>query len=130
MTTTFFRKTALSLASFVWFAVPPVFASSATQQPDNTSANKNSQGTTTADQQKETPADRDLAKKIRQSIVSDKSLSTYAHNAKVIVRDGKVTLKGPVKSEDEKAALESKATALAGTGMVENDLTVKASSNP
>jgi hyperosmotically inducible periplasmic protein len=130
MTSTFFSKTALSLASFVWLAVPPVFASSARQQPDNTSANKNSQGTPTADQQKETPADRDLAKKIRQSIVSDKSLSTYAHNAKVIVRDGKVTLKGPVKSEEEKAALESKATALAGTGMVENDLTVKASSNP
>jgi hyperosmotically inducible periplasmic protein len=107
MTTKFFKKTGLSLAALSWLAVPPAaFASAATQQPDNTSANKNTQGAPTADQQKETPADRDLAKKIRQSIVSDKSLSTYAHNAKVIVRDGKVTLKGPVKSEDEKAALE------------------------
>jgi hyperosmotically inducible periplasmic protein len=129
MTTKFFKKTGLSLASLIWLAVPPAFASAATQQPDNTSANKNTQGAPTADQQKETPADRDLAKKIRQSIVSDKSLSTYAHNVKVIVRDGNVALRGPVKSEDEKAAVESKATALAGTGKVENDLTVKASSN-
>lgn len=127
MATKFFRKTGLSLASLIWLAVPAVFASALTQQPDNTSANKNSQGT--ADQQKETPADRDLAKKIRQSIVSDKFLSTYAHNVKVIVRDGNVTLKGPVKSEDEKATVESKAIALAGTGKAENDLTVKASSN-
>jgi hyperosmotically inducible periplasmic protein len=130
MTIKFFRKTGLGLASLIWLAVPPVFASLAMQQPDNTSANKNSQGTPTADQQKETPADRDLAKKIRQSIVSDKSLSTYAHNVKVIVRDGNVTLKGPVRSEDEKSAVESKATALAGTGKVENDLTVKVNSNP
>jgi hyperosmotically inducible periplasmic protein len=129
MATKFFRNAGLGLASLIWLAAPPVFASSATQQPDNTSANKNSQGTPAADQQKETPADRELAKKIRESVVNDKSLSTYAHNVKVIVRDGNVTLKGPVKSEDEKAAIESKATALAGTGKVENDLTVKASSN-
>ena len=129
MATKFFRKTGLSLASLIWLAVPAVFASAPTQQPDNTSANKNSQGAPTADQQKETPADRDLAKKIRQSIVSDKSLSIYAHNVKVIVRDGNVTLKGPVKSEEEKATVESKATALAGMGKVENDLSVKASSN-
>jgi hyperosmotically inducible periplasmic protein len=127
MTTQFLRKGCLSLASVAWLTASPIFASSTTQQPDNTSANKDAQGAPTADQQKETPADRDLAKKIRQSIVSDKSLSTYAHNVKVIVRDGNVTLKGPVKSEDEKAAMESKATALAGTGKVENDLTVKAS---
>jgi hyperosmotically inducible periplasmic protein len=128
--TRFFKKTGLSLASVIWLAVTPAFAAAPAQQPDNTSANKNSQGTPTADQQKETPADRDLAKKIRQSIVSDKSLSTYAHNVKVIVRDGNVTLKGPVKTDDEKAAVESKAAALAGTGKVENNLTVKATANP
>ena len=40
--------------------------------------------------------------KIRQSLISDKSLSTYAHNVKVIVQDGQVTLKGPVRSKDER----------------------------
>jgi hyperosmotically inducible protein len=92
------------------------------QQPDNTSNNK--QQTPTADQQAQNPADRDMAKKIRHSIMEDKTLSTYAHNIKVIVRDGGVTLKGPVKTTDDKAAIEAKATAIAGTGKVENDLTV------
>jgi hypothetical protein len=47
------------------------------QEPDNTSANKqdSSQGSMTADQQKETPADRQLAQKIHKAITSDKSLS-------------------------------------------------------
>lgn len=94
------------------------------QQPDNTSANKR-QGATTADQQKETPADRELAQKIRKSIMSDKSLSTYAHNVKVIVRDGMVTLKGPVQSEDEKKNIGSKAADAAGVDKVQNELTVK-----
>ncbi len=81
-------------------------------QPDNTANNKgdNKKGAMTADQQRETAADRELAKKIRKSIASDSSLSTYAHNVKVIVRDGMVTLKGPVKSDDEKTPSAQKPT--------------------
>jgi hyperosmotically inducible protein len=93
------------------------------QQPDNTSANKN-QGTT-ADQQNNNPADRELAQKIRQSITNDKSLSTDAHNVKVIVRNGNVILKGPVQTEDEKKNIVDKATDLAGADNVTNKLTVK-----
>lgn len=84
--------------------------SAVAQQPDNTRTDKGDQGTTTAHQQKENAADHDLAKKIRQSLAEDNSFSTYGHNAKVIVRNGEVTLEDPVKSEDEKAAIESKAT--------------------
>jgi hyperosmotically inducible protein len=93
------------------------------QQPDNTAANK--QQATTADQQKETPADRELAQKIRKSIVDDKSLSVYGHNVKVIVRNGIVSLKGPVKSEDEKKSIGAKAADVAGADKVQNELTVK-----
>jgi len=94
------------------------------QQPDNTAANK--QQAPTADQQKETAADRELAQKIRKSIVDDKSLSTYGHNVKVIVRSGMVTLKGPVQSEDEKKNIGAKAADVAGgADKVQNDLTVK-----
>jgi osmotically-inducible protein OsmY len=78
----------------------------------------------TADQQKENPSDRDLAKQIRQSFVHDKSLSTYAHNVKVIAEGGKVTLKGPVRSEDEKNALGAKAAQIAGASNVVNQLDV------
>ena len=53
----------------------------------------------TADQQKENAADRDLTKKIRQAVVGDKSLSTYAHNVKIVAQNGQVTLKGPVRSD-------------------------------
>lgn len=97
------------------------------QEPDNTSNNQQQTepGSTTADQQKETPADRELARKIRKSIVDDNSLSTYAHNVKVIVRDGVVVLKGPVQNEDEKKSIGAKAEEIAGVGKVNNLLTVK-----
>jgi osmotically-inducible protein OsmY len=68
--------------------------------------------------------DRDLAKRIRASIVDDKSLSTYAHNVKIVAQDGKVTLKGPVRSEEEKSAIEGKATEIAGAGNVISQLEV------
>ena len=94
--------------------------------PDNTKTNQgdSNKGATTADQQKMNAADRNITKEIRSSIMKDKSLSTYAHNIKVITQDGKVTLKGPVRSEDEKAAIESKAVAVAGANNVTNQLEV------
>ena len=96
-----------------------------TQQtaPDNSKANQNTNAPT-ADQQKMNPADRDLTKKIRMALHDDKSLSTYAHNIKIISQDGKVTLRGPVRSEDEKAAIEAAAVAVAGEGKVTNYLHV------
>jgi hyperosmotically inducible periplasmic protein len=95
------------------------------QAPDNTKSNQNT-NPPTADQQKMNPADRDLTKKIRAALHDDQSLSTYAHNIKIISQDGKVTLKGPVRSEDEKAAIEAKAVAVAGQGNVTNQLRVAA----
>jgi osmotically-inducible protein OsmY len=93
------------------------------QQPDNTKANKSEQPT--ADQAKNNLSDRQIMQNIRKAITSDSSLSTYAHNVKVIAKNGKVTLKGVVHSDAEKQAIESKATEVAGAGNVTNDLTVK-----
>jgi hyperosmotically inducible protein len=94
--------------------------------PDNTNINKRdrAKGAPTADQQKENAGDRDLTQKIRQSIMKDKSLSTYAHNVKVIAQGGNVTLKGPVRSEEEKRTIEMMANEVAGSGHVTNQLTV------
>jgi hyperosmotically inducible periplasmic protein len=89
---------------------------------DNSKHNQNS--APTADQQKMNPADRDLTKKIRAALHDDQSLSVYAHNVKIISQDGKVTLRGPVRSEEEKAAIEAKAVAVAGEGNVINHLQV------
>jgi hyperosmotically inducible protein len=94
--------------------------------PDNTKTNQGdaSKGATTADQQKMNPADRATTKQIRSALMNDKALSTYAHNIKIITQDGHVTLKGPVRTEDEKTAIGEKATQVAGAGNVTNHLTI------
>lgn len=94
--------------------------------PDNTATNKRdrSQAAKTAGQASQRAGDRELMRKIRKSIRDDKSLSTYAHNVKVIAQNGKVTLKGPVRSEDEKRSVEAKAVEVAGTGNVTDELSV------
>jgi osmotically-inducible protein OsmY len=94
--------------------------------PDNTKANRADagKGAMSADQQKMNPADRETTRQIRSAVTKDKSLSTYAHNIKIITRDGKVTLVGPVRSEDEKASIESKAATVAGADNVTDKLTI------
>jgi osmotically-inducible protein OsmY len=93
--------------------------------PDNTARNKDQGGT--ADNQSNSAQDREIARKIRKAIVADKSLSMYAKNVKVIVRDGSVTLRGPVRSEEEKKQVGDYASQAAGSGSVTNELTVKPS---
>jgi len=90
---------------------------------DNTKQNKDQPGPT-ADQQKVNPGDRAITQNIRKAIYKDRSLSTYAHNIKIITQDGKVTLRGPVRSEDEKASIEAKAVTVAGSGNVTDELEV------
>ena len=98
----------------------PTFA----QQPDNTGANKDN--SPTADQQKMNVGDREMTQKIRKAVVADKSLSTYAHNVKIITQNGMVTLKGPVRSEEEKKTIEAKAIEVAGdASKVDDQLSVK-----
>ncbi len=97
------------------------------QNADNTKVNQSDRAKAepTADQGGNNLSDRDLMQKIRRSVVEDKSLSTYAHNIKIIAQSGKVTLKGPVRSEEEKRVIEQKATEVAGAGNVSNGITVK-----
>lgn len=68
--------------------------------------------------------DRGLTQRVRKAIVSDKTLSTQAHNVKILAKDGAVTLKGQVKTDDEKKAVEAKASSIAGTGKVTSELIV------
>jgi hyperosmotically inducible periplasmic protein len=109
--------------------VPNIWAQSDKDQnaaPDNTKVNTRDRDKNemTADQQKENRSDRELARQVRRALVKDKSLSTYAHNVKVIARDGAVTLKGPVRSEEEKQAVEAKAVEVAGQGKVTDEISV------
>jgi osmotically-inducible protein OsmY len=79
--------------------------------------------------QKMSKADRDLTQKIRKAVVADKSLSLAAHNVNIAAQDGTVTLKGSVKTEEEKKTVEDKATEIAGTGKVTSELTVSGEGN-
>jgi osmotically-inducible protein OsmY len=94
---------------------------------DNTKINQRDRNPNepTADQQQNNRSDRDITQQVRQAIIADKTFSTYAHNVKVITQNGQVTLKGPVRSDDEKRAIEAKAAAIAGDGKVTSELTVK-----
>jgi len=94
---------------------------------DNTRMNQRDRNPNepTADQQLNNRSDRDITQQVRKAIDGDKSFSTYAHNVKVITQNGQVTLKGPVRSEEEKRAVEAKAAEVAGEGKVTSELTVK-----
>jgi osmotically-inducible protein OsmY len=97
------------------------------QAPDNTRVNERDRASSspTADQAKNTRSDRDIMQQIRRSLMEDKSLSTYGHNVKIISQHGKVTLKGPVHSEEERKTIEAKAVEVAGAGNVTNRMSVK-----
>lgn len=97
------------------------------QAADNSAVNKADRNSAapTADNAKNSMSDRELMKHIRQDVVKDKSLSSYGHNVKIVARHGKVTLRGPVHSDQEKQAIEEHATKYAGAGNVTNELTVK-----
>jgi hyperosmotically inducible periplasmic protein len=97
-------------------------------QPDNTKTNQRDRDPNqpTADQQKNDRSDRMLTKNIRRSLMADKSLSTNAHNLKIISQNGIVTVKGPVNSDDERRSVIAKAVAVAGSAdKVTDQISVK-----
>ena len=102
-------------------------ASGTTAVPaDNSKSNALDQSNTTAtsDAQKENKNDRRLTQRIRKSVMADKSLSTYAHNVKIVSVNGGVTLNGVVRSDQERSTIEAKAVSVAGKDHVVNDLKV------
>jgi osmotically-inducible protein OsmY len=105
----------------------PVAAQQSQHDADNTAVNKRDRNASepTADNAKNNMSDRELMAHIRQDVVRDGSISTYGHNVKIIASHGKVTLKGPVRSDDERRAIEEHARKYAGEGNIDNRLTVK-----
>jgi hyperosmotically inducible protein len=128
---TFLRFTTVASAAIALLCLPGGYSAvhayaqtgAAQTAPDNTNQNKNH--AETADNQANGKADRVTTQKIRKAIMADKSLSTYAHNVKIITVDGAVTLKGPVQSEDEKQKIASEAADVVSADKITNELTVK-----
>ncbi len=105
----------------------PAAASDATEA-DNTKRNSSEQNknTDTAEKQSNSKDDLALTQKVRQAVMKDGSLSLNAKNVKIIAQDGKITLKGPVDSQQEKDTIGTKAGEIAGKDKVDNQIEVKA----
>ena len=95
--------------------------------PDNSAVNVRDRApdAMTAGQQSNAKSDVELTREIRRAVVKDDSLSTLAHNVKIVAANGSVILRGPVKTEQEKVDIANKAQAIAGADKVDNQLEVK-----
>jgi len=109
-----------AIALFVCLCAVPAVEG---QAPDNSRQNQGQ--TTTAQSQSNAASDRHTTAKVRKAILADRNLSTYAHNVKIITRGGQVTLKGPVKSEEEKQQVATDVANVVSADQVNNQLTVK-----
>jgi osmotically-inducible protein OsmY len=102
--------------------------SSASDPPpaaDNTARNDRDRTITpTADNAVANASDRDVTQKIRKAVIADTSLSTNAHNCKIVVQEGVVTLVGPVANQTERTKVEQIAVAIVGNHKVFNQLEV------
>ena len=93
---------------------------------DNTAVNERDRDDSakTPIDQNENQADIDITANIRKQVV-DTEMSVNAQNVKIITQDGKVTLRGPVKSEEEKKKIEEIAATVAGADKVDSHLEVE-----
>ena len=102
-------------------------ASEPVKDADNTARNVRDRNDATIDplDQGGSEADRNITAEIRKAVVANDDLSMNAHNVKIITRDGVVTLRGPVKSSEEKMAVASAAAKIAGVKKVDDQLEVE-----
>ena len=105
----------------------PAAESQSSPRVDNTDINERDKGGATKTPQDQTnkTQDRQLLAEVRRAIVRDKSLSTKAHNVKILVEGGAVTLRGPVKNAGEKTKVEALAKNVNGITSTDNQLDVK-----
>jgi hyperosmotically inducible periplasmic protein len=98
-------------------------------KPDNTAVNQRDRSgeTETSGDQSNNAADLKITQAIRQALMNDSELSMTAKNVKIITNDGQVTLRGPVKTAQEKAKIDKLAKSAAGGAKIDDQLDVKGS---
>jgi hyperosmotically inducible periplasmic protein len=98
-------------------------------KPDNTATNERDRSgeTQTSGDQSNSSADLKITQAIRQALMKDSELSMTAKNIKIITANGQVTLRGPVKTAQEKAKIDQLAKSAAGGARIDDQLDVKAS---
>ena len=122
------KQTLLLLACLSTVSLAAMAADDKTK-PDNTAINQRDRSgeTETSGDQSNGSADLKITQAIRQALVKDSELSMTAKNVKIITNNGQVTLRGPVKNEQEKARIDQLAKSAAGKPKIDDQLDVKGS---
>ena len=120
------KRTILALAFLSAVSLAALAADNEKTKPDNTAINERdrSSDTQTSGDQSNSPADLKITQAIRQALMKNGELSTTSKNIKVITSNGQVTLRGPVKTAQEKAKIDQLAKSAAGGAQIEDQLEV------
>ena len=121
------KTTLLTLACLSVFSLVAFAADGDKSKPDNTATNERDRSgeTQTSGDQSNSSADLKVTQAIRQALMKDSELSTSAKNIKIITANGQVTLRGPVKTAQEKTKVDQIAKSAAGRAHVDDQLDVK-----
>jgi hyperosmotically inducible protein len=123
------KRTLLAVTCLSAFSLAVVAEDEEKTKPDNTATNERDRSgeTKTSGDQSNSSADLKTTQAIRQALMKDGELSTTAKNIKVITANGLVTLRGPVRTAQEKAKIDQLAKSAAGGAKIDNQLDVKGS---
>ena len=123
------KRTLLALASLSAFSLAALATDNEKAKSDNTATNERDRSgeTKTSGDQSNSSADLKTTQAIRRVLMKDRELSTTAKNIKVITANGQVTLRGPIKTAQEKAKIDQIAKSAAGGAQIDDQLDVKGS---
>src|SRR5438552_11655108 len=98
-------------------------------KPDNTATNERERSgeTKTSGDQSNSSADLKITQAIRRTLMKDRELSMTAKNIKIITANGQVTLRGTVKTAQEKAKIDQLVRSAAGGAKIDDQLDLKGS---
>ncbi len=123
------KQTLLALACLSALSLAALAADNEKAKPDNTATNERDRSgeTKTSGDQSNNSADLKITQAIRRALMKDRELSTTAKNIKVVTANGQVTLRGPVKTAQEKAKVDQIARSAAGGAKIDDQLEVNES---
>jgi hyperosmotically inducible protein len=123
------KRILLAIACLSALSLAALAADDEKSKSDNTKTNQRDRSgeTKTSGDQSNSSADLKVTQAIRQAIMKDGELSTTAKNIKIITANGQVTLRGPVKTAQEKAKVDQIARSAAGGAQIDDQLDVKES---
>jgi len=121
------KRTLLALACLGALSLDAFATDNEKAKPDNTATNERERSgeTKTSGDQSNSSADLKVTQAIRRALLKDRELSTTAKNIKIITANGQVTLRGPVKTAQEKAKVDQIARSAAGGAQIDDQLDVK-----